>query len=73
MDIDLAKERREQWRWEAIQECLPREPDPECKECNGEGILCCGYCAGSGEGPYDGTTCHSCKGTGAADCECTER
>lgn len=24
----------------------------------------CGSCNGSGEGQYDGTTCHACGGTG---------
>jgi DnaJ-class molecular chaperone len=24
----------------------------------------CGGCAGSGEGMYDGSRCHSCKGSG---------
>lgn len=25
---------------------------------------CCSVCNGSGEGMYDGTRCHSCRGTG---------
>ena len=26
----------------------------------------CGFCSGSGEGSYDGTSCHYCKGSGVA-------
>ena len=73
MPLDKAQLRREREREEAVQECLPSEPNPYCTECEGSGILICGWCAGSGEGPYDGTTCLHCKGTGAANCECTER
>jgi hypothetical protein len=45
-----------------------------CNECDNTGYIedICGYCNGSGEGLYDGSTCYQCKGKGTEKivCEC---
>ena len=41
------------------------EPDePEEREDGDEEEYICGWCNGSGEGLYDGSSCHHCKGSG---------
>ena len=37
-----------------------------CEECDNTGYvqIVCGNCCGSGEGRYDGSTCHQCHGSG---------
>ena len=42
---------------------LRRKPEPVEYE---EGY--CASCSGSGEGMWDGSTCHACKGTGSQMC-----
>ena len=49
-----------------------------CDICENNGYIedICGYCNGSGEGMYDGSTCYQCKGSGVeiiiCDCNCDE-
>lgn len=45
-----------------------------CETCEGTGLeeIYCSYCAGSGEGPADGTTCSVCKGTGTETISCED-
>ncbi len=45
----------------------------ECEECeDGTFEIGCSTCNGSGEGMYDGFTCHACKGKGVVLMECNE-
>jgi DnaJ-class molecular chaperone len=49
--------------------------DIDCRECEGMGRIdpTCGYCAGSGEGRYDGSRCINCGGNGVEpNDECEE-
>ena len=48
--------------------------DPNCKTCDGEGCVdyICNSCNGSGEGMYDGSTCHACRGNGEYRDECPD-
>jgi DnaJ-class molecular chaperone len=46
----------------------------ECERCEGTGTIqrYCGWCNGSGEGMYDGSTCRSCKGMGEMTDRCED-
>jgi hypothetical protein len=45
-----------------------RKPRPNCERCQS---IHCATCAGSGEGAYDGSTCHACRGLGVSYSLCS--
>lgn len=54
-------------------ETAARLADEHCPECEGEGLVDCDRCAGSGlptTGPIDSGTCGSCGGSGTRPCSC---
>lgn len=55
------------WRKRQIEDELPitMEPD-ETDEDEDDELGHCDACSGSGEGMYDGSSCHTCGGTGNA-------